>query len=125
MKGPYKACAARHGLTAADVTVSFFALQKKSTKIPVGPVMLGFFLFVVVGSGKCSAGQFLTCCMHASGHGELSDADLSRVGAPRPNRQLAILTSTDFLFLLLPALAYCPAALLQIIRTATTGQPSM
>jgi hypothetical protein len=27
-------------------------LQKKSTKIPVGPVMLGFFLFVVVGSGK-------------------------------------------------------------------------
>lgn len=24
--------------------------QKKATKIPVGPVMLGFFIFVVIGS---------------------------------------------------------------------------
>lgn len=31
---------------------TFQPLQKKTSKIPVGPVMLGFFLFVVVGSGK-------------------------------------------------------------------------
>lgn len=27
-------------------------LQKSSSKVAVGPIMLGFFLFVVVGSGK-------------------------------------------------------------------------
>jgi hypothetical protein len=30
------------------------ALQKKKSALPVGPVMLGFFLFVVVGSGEQS-----------------------------------------------------------------------
>ena len=32
----------------------FNIFQKKDDKFPVGPVLLGFFLFVVVGSGKIS-----------------------------------------------------------------------
>jgi hypothetical protein len=36
--------------------------QKKSSKIPVGPVMLGFFLFVVVGSGKSKLPRHAVGC---------------------------------------------------------------
>ena len=51
------------------VPVGTPVLQKPKSKLPVGPVMLGFFLFVVVGSGECcaqlasSAGGGLLSCM--------------------------------------------------------------
>lgn len=38
-------------------------LQKKASKLPVGPVMLGFFLFVVVGSGE----DALLLLLHVAG----------------------------------------------------------
>lgn len=37
-------------------------LQKSSSKVAVGPIMLGFFLFVVVGSGMTALYCMLLAC---------------------------------------------------------------
>ena len=38
-------------------------LQKSSSKVAVGPIMLGFFLFVVVGSGTTALYRMLLACL--------------------------------------------------------------
>jgi len=68
-------------------------LQKSSSKVAVGPIMLGFFLFVVVGSGTTALYCLLLACL------------------------------VYFLLIcrLLKVVNNAAAALLQIIRTATSG----
>lgn len=63
-----------------------YDVQKSSSKVAVGPIMLGFFLFVVVGSGinahpsfllvsranvlisECVVQPALCCCSFAANH---------------------------------------------------------
>lgn len=117
-------------LAGAQLTAHFVYLsQKKTSKIPVGPVMLGFFLFVVVGSGKPRSllparEELLVGCICWSFYGPRAVKQLQAVTCSLDQSSLTSnLLLSDPPCVLLPCLL--PAALLQIIRTATTGQPSM
>lgn len=88
------------------VPVGTLVLQKPKSKLPVGPVMLGFFLFVVVGSGECCA---------ASKHCRRQIAALHGSACPASHADFG------------PCLCLCSphTAILQIIRTATTAAPPL
>ena len=51
--------------------------KEKKDKLPVGPVVLGFFIFVVIGSGRTAISgkvkftQHLICMRHSGIHGSM------------------------------------------------------
>lgn len=74
-------------------------LAQKAEKLGVGPILLGFFLFVVVGSGASS---------------------LMLVVQPQQLQPMPVLRPVWFWHCRAHVSCACPAALLQIIRTATS-----
>lgn len=76
--------------------------KKDKSASSVGPVVLGFFLFVVVGSGK-RKGR------------ERGGRETKTGGRPQSHQRAHTLS--------FPPLPLRPPALLQIIRTATSGSP--
>lgn len=90
--------------------------SRPQARYTVGPVLLGFFLFVVVGSCKCT----LRACVHL----RLTNSTIPRPNVQRPDppcpphprphtppaRPVAV-----------PDLQYCCTAILQVIRSAQTG----
>jgi len=92
-------------------------LVQRSKALGVGPIMLGFFLFVVVGSGTPG-------CLRP--YKQLPPPTADRLWHPLKRLPLDTLERTSSfpvmpLGMRLTQFPCCFAALLQIIRTATSG----
>lgn len=120
-----------HAESAHPVCLPCPWLQKKASKLPVGPVMLGFFLFVVVGSGEDAR---FCCCWPCCWPTRPPALPCCPSSQPIVIMKAAVVCSLCTCFVGLTSLPPCPAlptvlssctALLQIIRTATTGQAAM